>query len=87
MFQAVAIIISVAGMCAIIYTIVGAVSGRSLHIGLVLAGVILALQVFALGYSAITDPPQDKPASQETPSPAPSAEAAPASASLTLQLS
>lgn len=74
MFQAVAIVIAVVGMFAIVYTIVGAVSGRSLTIGLVLAGFILALQVFTLGYSAISDPPQDKASSSDAPSSEPSAE-------------
>ncbi|HLG74279.1 MAG TPA: hypothetical protein VK009_27980 [Chloroflexota bacterium] len=86
MFQAIAIVISLAGMAAIIYTIVGAVSGRSLHIGLILAGFILALQVFALGYSAITDPPQDKSSAQDAPTPGTSDAASPASASVSLQL-
>lgn len=72
MFQAVAIVIVVVGVFAIVYTIVGAVSGRSLTIGLILAGSILALQVFTLGYSAITDPPTEKPSATETPAPSPS---------------
>jgi hypothetical protein len=86
MFQAIAIVIVVMGTFAIIYTIVGAVSGRSLTIGLVLAGLLLGLQVFSLAFSAITDPPQDKASNtQDSPTPEPSAQPSPGAAASAIQ--
>ncbi len=86
MFQAVAIVIAVIGSFAIIYTIVGAVSGRSLTIGLVFTGLIVALQVASLALSAISDPPQDKASNtQDTPTPQASAEPSLATAAIAIQ--
>ena len=45
-------LIVVFGAAAIVYTIEGAMSGRSLSIGLVLAGMMLLLQGGALAVSA-----------------------------------
>lgn len=51
------ILIVVFGAAATLYTIEGAMSGRSLTIGLVLAGAMLLLQGTALAYSAFNPPP------------------------------
>jgi hypothetical protein len=83
MFQAVAILIVVAGTFAIVYTIFGAATGRGLTIGLVLAGCILAVQAMALLSSAIVDRPAPKPDASEAPASSPDA----ASAGLSLVIS
>jgi hypothetical protein len=76
MYQAVALFIVVVGTIAIFYTIIGAVSGRNMTIGLILAGSILAVQALGLAYSAIKDPPPSKDApAEESAEPSPSSAA------------
>ena len=83
MYQGMAIFIVVAGTFAIFYTIIGAASGRSMTIGLILAGTILMVQALGLAYSAVKDPPPPK---EDTPteSSEPSASGVPSAAVLIL---
>jgi len=64
------VLIVLFGAAAILYTIEGAMSGRSLTIGLVLAGAMLLLQGSAIVYSAMNQAP-----ASVSHSPAPSASA------------
>jgi hypothetical protein len=57
MFVVVVVLIVLFGAAAILYTIEGAMSGRSLTIGLVLAGAMLLLQGGAIVYSAVNPAP------------------------------
>ena len=77
MYQGMAIFIVVAGTFAIFYTIIGAASGRSMTIGLILAGTILVVQALGLTYSAVKDPPPSKEDTPTEESAEPSASGAP----------
>jgi hypothetical protein len=72
MFVAVVILIVLFGAAATLYTIEGAMSGRSLTIGLMLAGIMLGLQGGAIAYSAM-----NPPAATSDMSPSPEASSAP----------
>ena len=66
MIAIVVVLVVLFGAAAILYTIEGAMSGRSLTIGLVLAGVMLLLQAGALVYSAMSPAPVSVSRSQAT---------------------
>ena len=72
MFVIVVVLIVLFGAAAILYTIEGAMSGRSLTIGLLLAGGMLLLQGGAVVYSAL-HPPVDASAPTADASAAPQA--------------
>ncbi len=76
MIVIVVVLIVLFGAAAILYTIEGAMSGRSLTIGLVLAGAMLLLQGGAIVYSAVNQSP-----ASVSDSPSPSADDAQPAAS------
>lgn len=57
MIAVLVVLIVIFGAAAILYTIEGAMSGRSLTMGLLLAGAMLLLQGTAIAYSAANQPP------------------------------
>jgi hypothetical protein len=57
------VLVVLLGAAAILYTIEGAMSGRSLTIGLLLAGAMLLFQGAAIVYSAANQPAPSPPAS------------------------
>ena len=63
MIAVLVVLIVLLGAAAILYTIEGAMSGRSLTMGLLLAGAMLLLQGGAIVYSAANPPPPSAPAS------------------------
>ena len=63
MIAVLVVLIVLLGAAAILYTIEGAMSGRSLTIGLLLAGAMLLVQGAAIAYSAANQPAPSAPAS------------------------
>ena len=70
MIAVLVVLIVLLGAAAILYTIEGAMSGRSLTIGLLLAGAMLLFQGAAIVSSAANQPAPSAPAASAAASPA-----------------